>query len=552
MSSLNLAMPSASIAIARLVNTGTDHFAIWVVKAPYPSGYVLRDCVFSAELNQVWREWQQMFAGHSLLNVTSASKPPSSVNSLPLAVIPTAEGQTTSPYSSRLMQSLGINLWRWIFDGAILSSWERSRGIAMGQQSQLRFRLEIRDPDLIALPWEIMQGEVGQSAISLSQDVLFSRTISEVEPLPELRPDRAVNILLVLGHDHKLQLDQEASLLKKILLEGRPLGKTAAGYAACTVKTLVQPTRTELIQELETKAYNVFFYAGHGLPDPDGGSLFLGNQLKINGIELAQVLTRTGIKLGVFNACWGAQPAAINHQAIPNSSLAEVLIRHGLPAVLGMRDEIADAESHSFIQSFASSLRSRKLIDEAVAVARQELLTLYKFNQPAWTLPVLYLHPDFDGELIKGVDVGVTELPDTAISGIAAPVNTAYLRCLGRAEPSLSPGGKTWFLRPGVTRIGRTKDNDIVIPEIYISKRHAEILCRNTLNETTSMTTYYLQDLSTYGTTWYLSPNGWQQILREEVPLTSGMQLMFGSSKGEIWEFIEQNSGVTESGVKTV
>ena len=534
MSSLNLAIPSASIAIARLVNTGTDHFAIWVVQAPYPSGYVLRDCVFSAELNQVWQEWQQMFAGHSPLDITSRSTSPL-VNALPLTVISPAEGQSTSPYSSRLMQSLGINLWRWIFDGAILSSWERSRGMAMGQKTQLRFRLEIRDPDLIALPWEIMQREVGQSAISLSQDVLFSRTISEVEPLPELRTDRAVNILLVLGHDHNLQLDQEASLLRKTLLEGHPVGKTAAGYAPCAVKTLIQPTKTELIQELETKAYNVFFYAGHGLPDPDGGSLFLGNKININGIELAQVLTRTGIKLGVFNACWGAQPAAINHQAIPASSLAEVLIRHGVPAVLGMRDEIADAESYSFIQTFASSLRSRKLIDEAVATARQELLTLYKFNQPAWTLPVLYLHPDFDGELIKDVDEGVTELPDTGISGLATPLNTAYLR-------SLTPGGKTWPLRSGVTRIGRTRENDIVIPEIYISRHHAEILCRQTLQETTSMTTYYLQDFSTYGTTWYLSPNGWQQILREEVPLTSGMQLMFGSSKGEIWEFIREDS----------
>ncbi len=534
MFSTNLAMPSASIAIARLANTSTDHFAIWVVKAPYPSGYVLRDCVFSPELNQVWQEWQQMFAGHSPLDISSHSIS-SSVNTLGLSVIPPAEGQRTSPYSSRLMQSLGINLWGWIFDGAILNSWERSRGMAMGQKTQLRFRLEIRDPDLIALPWEIMQREVGQSAISLSQDVLFSRTISAVEPLPELRTDRAVNILLVLGHNHKLQLDQEASLLKKTLLEGHPGGKTAAGYAPCTVKTLIQPTKAELIQELETKAYNVFFYAGHGLPDPDGGSLFLGNELKINGIELAQVLTRTGIKLGVFNACWGAQPAAVNHQAIPASSLAEVLIGHGVPAVLGMRDEIADVESHSFIQTFASSLRSRKLIDEAVATARQELLTLYKFNQPAWTLPVLYLHPDFDGELIKDVDEGVTELPNTAISDLVTPMNTAYLR-------SLTPGGKIWLLRSGVTRIGRTKENDIIIPEIYISRHHAEILCRKTLKENTSMTTYYLQDLSTYGTTWYLSPNGWQQILREEVPLTSGMQLMFGSSKGEIWEFIREDS----------
>ncbi|MTJ09288.1 MULTISPECIES: CHAT domain-containing protein [unclassified Anabaena] len=523
-------MSCLNLAIARLVNTGTDNFAIWVVKAPYPSGYVLRDCVLDAELNQVWQEWQQMFAGHASLDISSFPTSPS-VNTIPLTLISSPGGQSTSPYSSRLMQSLGINLWRWVFDGAILGSWERSRGMAMGQHRPLRFRLEIRDPDLIALPWEIMQPEAGQSAISLSQDILFSRTTSEVEPLPELRTDQTLNILLVLGHDHKLQLDQEASLLKKILLEGRPVGKTTPVYAPCTVKILVQPTAKELIQELETKAYNVFFYAGHGLPDPDGGSLFLGTGFKINGIELAQVLTRTGIKLGVFNACWGAQPAAIDHQAIPASSLAEVLIRHGVPAVLGMRDEIADAESHSFIQSFAEALRSRKPIDEAVAAARQELLTLYKFNQPAWTLPVLYLHPDFDGELIKSVDEGITELPDTAISGLSTPINTAYLR-------SLAPGGKAWLLRSGVTRIGRTKDNDIVIPEIYISKRHAEILCRNTLNGTTSTATYYLQDFSTYGTTWYLSPNGWQQILREEVPLKSGMQLMFGSSKGEIWEFI--------------
>ncbi|MDB9535795.1 CHAT domain-containing protein [Dolichospermum planctonicum CS-1226] len=521
-------MSGLNLAITRLVNTGTDNFVISVVKAPYPNGYVLRDCVFCAELHQVWQQWRQMFASKSPLDITHPSTFPSVSLSLPETSA--VEGQTTSPYSVRLMQSLGIKLWQWVFDGVILSSWERSRGMAMGQNKQLRFRLEIRDPDLIALPWEIMQREAGQPAISLTQDILFSRTSNEVECLSQMRTDRALNILLVLGHDDKLQLDQEASLLKKILLEDRPPGKTASEYAPCTVKTLVQPTRKELIRELETKAYNILFYAGHGLPDPDGGLLFLGTGDKINGIELAHVLTRTGIKLGVFNACWGARPATINHQAIPASSLAEVLIRHRVPAVLGMRDEITDAESHSFIQAFAEALRRGKSIDEAVGSGRQELLTTYKFNQPAWTLPVLYLHPDFDGELIKSVDEGITEIPD---SPIYSGVNKAYMR-------SLSPGGKTWLLSPGVTRIGRTRDNDIVIPEIYISRHHAKILCRTTLSENTSNTTYYLHDVSTYGTTWYLSPNGWQQILREEVPLTSGMQLMFGSANGEIWEFIRE------------
>jgi hypothetical protein len=37
-------------------------------------------------------------------------------------------------------------------------------------------------------------------------------------------------------------------------------------------------------------------------------------------------------------------------------------------------------------------------IDQAVRIARQQLLTLYKYNQPAWTLPILYMHPEFDGQ----------------------------------------------------------------------------------------------------------------------------------------------------------
>jgi hypothetical protein len=528
-------LPCLNLAIARLTTTGTDSFAIWVVKAPYPSGYVLHDCIWPAELSQVWREWQEMFAGHSPLSISSRSPLPQTTP-LAMNLLSSPSGQTGG-HSSRLMQYLGISLGRWLFNGQILNSLERSLGMAMGQHTRLRFRLEIRDPDLIALPWEIIQRKPGQSAMSLSQDLLFSRTSSEVESLPSLRADQALNILLVLGEDHKknLNLEKEAQILTQTLTKAGPLGSNSQGYAPCMVHTLLQPKPQELIQELETRAYNVFFYAGHGLPDPDGGLLFLRPGMTLNGIELAQVLTRNGVKLAVFNACWGAQPAAINEQAIPSSSLAEVLIRHGVPAVLGMRDEIADSESHSFIQAFTEALRSRKPIDQAVAEARQELLTVYKFNQPAWTLPVLYLHPDFNGELIKSFDEGITELPDTTIPSMISSVSTAYLR-------SLTPGGKTCLLRPGVTRIGRTKDNDIVIPELSVSKRHAEILCRNTFSGTTPVRTYYLQDFSTYGTTWVSSSNGWQQILREEVLLTSGMQLKFGSSKGETWEFIIEGS----------
>lgn len=86
-------MPSLNLAIARLINTGTNNFAIWVVKAPYPSGYVLHDCVWPVELTQVWQEWQQMFAGHSGLDISPGLQP-GQVNSLSISLVSPPSGQT--------------------------------------------------------------------------------------------------------------------------------------------------------------------------------------------------------------------------------------------------------------------------------------------------------------------------------------------------------------------------------------------------------------------------------------------------------------------------
>lgn len=524
-------MPSLNLAIARLVNIGTDTFAIWVVNAPYPSGNVLRDCVWPHELTKIWEEWQEMFATHERLDVVpkgASQHPNSKVSNLIVPPINPNHG-----YTGRLMQSLGMNLWHWVFNDKTLSCLERSQGMAIGQRMPLRFRLDVRDPLLTPLPWEIMQREPGQPTMSLGQTLLFSRTTSTDEPLPPLRSEQALNILVVLGADgERLELEKEAVLIQQSLNDGAPMGSNSFGYAPCMVKTLLEPTPKELIAELERGGYNVLFYTGHGNVGPDGGFLLLRPDMLINGIELGQVLKGSGVKLAVFNACWGAQPEAVNSQAIPYSSLAEVLIRLGVPGVLGMRDIIQPQESQNFIRALASGLRKRLPIDQAVAEARQQLLKLHGFNNPTWTLPVLYLHPEFNGELLRGFFDGITELPtempETAFPGVQAQVFQAKLRSLS--------GGITYNLRKGITRIGRTPENDIVIPEPSLSRRHAEILYRN--NEKT----YYLEDFSTYGTTWVSSNGVWQQIHRREVPLEPGMLLKFGSTRIQTWEFVIEDS----------
>ena len=552
--------PCLNLAIARLRAAGPENFAIWTIKSPYPGGYVHHDCTWSPALTQKWLAWQEMFSLQSVPHIPIAH--PSPENSPP--ALENALSIAGTGYGGRLMQELGISLWRWLFDGPIRQSFAESRGIAMGLHQPLRLRLEIRDPNLIPLPWEIMQSEAGKQAISLHQQILFSRTTSDVDPLSFEHFQEALNILLVLGEEVNqsgsvegnfrsvsslsmrsqetgsdltptpptpgLQLEAEAAVLAKVIEQNSLSDKGLTDPVPARVDTLVQPTPAELIAALETGVYNILFYAGHGAPAPDGGLLFLRPDATINGTELAQVLVRNHVTLAVFNACWGAQSCQIGTQAIERSSLAEVLIHHGVPAVLGMRDSIADREALSFIQAFTKALSERMSIDRAVAVARQQLLTLYKFNHPAWTLPILYMHPDFDGELIQPIDEGITQLPAMPSSASKKSFPVAYLRSLEDEE-------KVWRIRDGLMRVGRRKENDLVIQERWVSQKHAEIICREISSESDCQYCYFLRDFSRFGTL-IADFDDWKQIHHREVLLQSGVQIKFGSIYGQTLEFV--------------
>jgi hypothetical protein len=532
-------IPCLSLAIAPLQTAEAGHYAIWVIQAPNPRGYSHHDRVWTATLAQLWQAWQGMFSLRGLPEVPyipSAETPPD-----PAEELQADTSNQANSYSGRLMQSFGISLWQWLIDGSIRSSFDQSQGIAIGQGRALRLRLEIRDPNLVTLPWEIMQPQSGKQPVSLSQQLLFSRTTNAVDRLPALRTEHSLQILLVLGQDAeacphtsrltngeaRLKLEQEAEALAEILKAAAEVdaANSFAPAVSCTVQILLQPTAAELIQALETQTYNVFFYSGHGAPAPDGGLLFLQPGATINGTELAQVLTRCQVKLAVFNACWGAQPDHQNGQATPRSSLAEVMVHHGVPAVLGMRDSIADQEALSFIQVFARSLAARLPIDEAVAIARQHLLVLYKFNQPAWTLPVLYMHPEFDGELIKPITEGVTEIPENSPSWISGHTPSAYLR-------SFSNPPETWQIYGGIIRVGNLEGNDMVVRSPGVSRKHAEIFYRDAASGNHGEATYVLRDFSRFGTLMQ-GEQGWHKIHQQETPLPSHTRLKFGNVQVE-------------------
>ncbi|MBD2258899.1 CHAT domain-containing protein [Pseudanabaena sp. FACHB-2040] len=533
------------LAIAPLTTSESNHFAIWVLESPFPGGFSHHDCVWDERLSQIWQSWQEFFSLRGLPqvpHVPSAYVPQFVLEDTLNALLPPS--QPAANYTSRLMQGLGLTLWQWLFSGPIEQSLERSLGMAMGQSRPLHIRLEIRDPELISLPWEIMQPQSGRPAISLGQQMLFSRSTSAVDPLPDLDPDEDLRILLVLGSDEGssadgqsdrtpvLRLHEEAQVLKDLLEQGTSgLRRRVVDKVPCQVHTLVEPDPATMIRELETGRYNVFFYAGHGVPAPDGGLLFLRTQAPLNGTELAQVLTRCRIKLAVFNTCWGAQPDQRSQSAIPRSSLAEVLLHHGVPAVLAMRDSIADEEALSFIQAFAQALAERHPVEQAMALARQQLLTLYGFNKTPWTLPVLYMHPQFDGVILEAPRRDVTRLPGEE----GQTKKFAAVR-------SVEDPARVWPIYGGLMHVGRLPDNDLVIPEPWVSGQHAEIFCRNVSVGGQTQATYFLRDRSRFGTYCYVE-GIWQHIHQQEVALNLGAQLRFGSHEGRLLEFIIEGGG---------
>lgn len=529
------------LAVDRLTKADSNHYAIWVLQSPFPDGYAHHDRVWDGAMAELWSRWQEFFSLRGLPrvpHVPSAYVPQFYLEDLLSQMVPPPE---SGGHSGRLMQGLGVSLWNWLFDGPIRQTLERSLGMAMGLDCPLMLQLDIRPPELISLPWEIMQPQPGRPAVSLGPQILFSRTTSAVDTLPPVELDMALRILLVLGQDevgpnasaqNVLQLAQEAEVLKNLLeLSHSRLGAGVAPVP-CHVTTLIEPDVRTLVNTLEAGQFNVFFYAGHGVPAPDGGLLFLRDGATLSGTELAQSLARCSLRLAVFNTCWGAQPDQRQNQVIPRSSLAEVLLHHGVPAALAMRDSIADEEALSFIQVLAQGLAQRQSVAQAMALARQHLLTVYRFNQPAWTLPVLYQHPQFNGELLRPLEQAVTQLP-----GHDLPMAQVVMRCVEKP-------GRLWRMYGGLMRVGRLPDNDLVILEPWVSGQHAEIFCRQGAATPTKQPTYYLRDVSRFGS-YYHDGETWQHVHRSEVLLPLGTPLRFGSLEGQLMEFTLEGSAIS-------
>lgn len=312
--------------------------------------------------------------------------------------------------SSLNLVALGQQLYNALFQGSLRDSWMMAQAIAQNQRSVLRLRLGLKGTALPRLPWEVLHA--GDRPLATGTDVAFSR----YQLGPDFRhpayafsnkPHQPLKILMVIAgpsDQESLELAAEASHLQEEL---KALSPNEPPAIQLTI--LAQPGRERLTQALEQGQYQVFHYSGHSNLGDSGGDVYLvsdrtGLTETLNGDDLAGLLVNNGVQLAVFNSCRGAY-VANQSDSNQDKNLAEALVKRGIPAVLAMAERIPDEVALTLTRLLYRNLNQGYPIDLSLSRARQGLIAAYGSNQLYWALPVLYLHPEFDGFLTSFDDI---------------------------------------------------------------------------------------------------------------------------------------------------
>ncbi|MEM7555673.1 MAG: cell division protein HetF [Cyanobacteria bacterium P01_A01_bin.84] len=312
--------------------------------------------------------------------------------------------------------ALGQQLYNALFQGTLRDSWITAQGIAQNHQQVLRLRLGLKDSKLARLPWEVMHA--GDRPLATGPYVAFSRYQSGVagsrldsRNMPIPLEEGGIKVLMtVASPTDKARLDLLKQEAIKLQAELHRSTNVDGELPEIQLTLLQQPGREELTQALEQGRYHILHYSGHSNIGANGGEIYLvssrtGLTETLSGDDLAGLLVNNNIQMAVFNSCLGSYGATSNqNEETGESNLTETLVKRGIRCVLAMSERIPDDVALTLTQLFYRNLSQAYSIDLCVSRMRQGLISAYGSHQMYWALPILYLAPDFHGNLHPEID----------------------------------------------------------------------------------------------------------------------------------------------------
>jgi len=269
----------------------------------------------------------------------------------------------------------------------------------------VRLRLESREPEIHALPWEItFHADPRLGFLSRNPDFTLLRRWGPADETPLVLPGGPLRILLFIASP--ADLDPEKSRLDFETEENFLFAQldAALGRGEVEIDVAEDGTLETLQARLESNVYHVVHCSMHGSMK-DGAAILscedhaTGLQRKVTPDELLEVWKKGKSRVPGFflSACQSAQPDT--EAAVPDFTRA--LLAAGVPHVIGMRRSVADSAATHFAGHFYHALAAGKPIDRAVTEARQNVtgaasagakgpheLFIELFQQ--WSIPVLY------------------------------------------------------------------------------------------------------------------------------------------------------------------
>ncbi|HEX8559841.1 MAG TPA: CHAT domain-containing protein [Pyrinomonadaceae bacterium] len=290
-------------------------------------------------------------------------------------------GWSVSPPDPR---AAGEALFASLFPAPVRSLWERSEQ-SLEDGDALRLRLDVRAPELAALPWESIHDGSYHLALSPRRPVArFSFDRPEVSPAESRGP---LDFLLAASTPCDAPAlpaaDEELELTRASLAELQAAGKVGR------VEVVRHASLRRLQREL-LRPFHVLHYVGHGEFSGGEGRLVLeddaGRARRVSAETLGYFFRDTPLRLLFLNACRTASPA----DGSAPLGVAQAALAAGVPAVVAMQDVVRDDLAARFAREFYQALAEGHPLETCVAEGRKALLPDASPGRADWAIPVLF------------------------------------------------------------------------------------------------------------------------------------------------------------------
>jgi hypothetical protein len=303
------------------------------------------------------------------------------------------------PRRTDILHEAGVLLGRWLYGE------ETTRRLA---RSLSRFdrqapgRIELRVPRSMAdWPWEVATLEgIGPPAVNPA--LALVRVADDGSGVEIPAPAQLVVDLVGVDAHGTEELPELAAAaeIERIRMEIESAGRR--GRFSVEVHTGDWKSLVRRYQEHGPP--DLFHFAGHGMAD--GSGLFFrgdyGDPVPIPAELIAVLLARRDkgrrTRMVFLNACASTAPGHKLHQ--PFGGLGQMLIKHGVPAVVGLDAPVEDREATRLAEAFYGSLSEGDGADCSVQWAREALflnnegiswaflnLTVTGVPEPVWRAP---------------------------------------------------------------------------------------------------------------------------------------------------------------------